>query len=102
MSVISVTSTDNFNEYLANNKYVFVDFYATWCKPCKRIKPDIKLLASHYNIPFIKVDVERIPSITKKYQIKGMPTFILFKDQSPYGKVVGADIEEVKNLLQMI
>lgn len=102
MSVVSVTSVEKFNDYLSNYPYVFVDFYATWCKPCKRIKPDIKALAKNYNIPFIKVDIEVLPSITKKYHIKCMPTFILFKDQIPYSKVLGADIDKVKDLLHLI
>ena len=59
---------------------VLVDFYADWCGPCKMMAPVISELATELNgkIKVIKIDVDRNQAVAQKYQIKGIPTFMLF------------------------
>ena len=70
---------------LVSNGIVLVDFYATWCGPCKMIAPVIEELANEMeNVKFVKVDVDKNPGSAGKYQIQSIPTLLIFKD----GKVV--------------
>lgn len=59
-----------------------VDFYATWCGPCKMLSPVLSELASHYEgkIRFVKVNVDETPVLAQEYQVMSVPTLILFKD----------------------
>lgn len=61
---------------------VLVDFYADWCGPCKQMPAILKQVKSELNesIKIIKVDVDRNPNIASKYQIRSIPTLMLFKD----------------------
>ncbi|KAJ9109081.1 hypothetical protein QFC21_000409 [Naganishia friedmannii] len=63
---------------------VLVDFYATWCNPCKMLTPVLKKVAEQKNIDLVTIDVDENNEIAAKYQIRAMPTVIAFKD----GKVV--------------
>lgn len=58
-----------------------VDFYATWCQPCKTMEPILAEVAKKLGeeIKIIKIDVDKNPSAANSYQVKGVPTFILFQ-----------------------
>jgi len=72
-------------EVLDAKGIVFVDFFATWCGPCKMTAPIIDQLAEEYtDIKFVKVDVDQSGELATEYSIFSIPTFIIFKD----GKVV--------------
>ena len=72
----------NFDEKIRSGKPVLVDFYATWCGPCKMMEPMIKELAQSVgeNADILKVDVDKNPVAAQKYNIRGVPTLILFKN----------------------
>ncbi len=71
-----------FNELIQGEKPVLVDFYADWCGPCQAMAPVLKQVAQKANGQFkvIKVDIDKNPQAAAKYGIKGVPTFILFKN----------------------
>lgn len=100
-----ITDIKDFDLLLENNKFVFVDFYAQWCGPCKKITPYIEELSLIYdNITFIKVDIEankEIEKLSNNLKIESIPTFILFKNGKEYGRVTGCNKEKIENLLDI-
>ncbi len=107
--IVEITTIEQFNEILndvSSNKYthIFVDFYASWCGPCKRIEPDLKKLCEvYYKIKFLKVNIETVKSLTKQYNIKTMPTFLLFDktnmEVAP-SVLIGAYLDKIEDLLK--
>ena len=81
-----IINTSQFRGSVEENQgVVVVDFFATWCGPCKMIAPVIEELANEMeNVKFVKVDVDKNPGSAGKYQIQSIPTLLIFKD----GKVV--------------
>ena len=71
-----------FSELIKSSKRVLVDFSATWCGPCKMMVPILDQLKGMIGekATILKVDVDKNPSVSRAYQIQGVPTLILFKD----------------------
>ena len=72
----------SFGSIIKSNIPVLIDFYADWCAPCKMVAPVLKEVKAHYGdkIKIIKIDVDKNPQISVKYQIRGVPTLMIFKD----------------------
>ncbi len=70
---------------------VLVDFYATWCGPCRMLAPVLEQLAGELEgrITFAKVDVDAAPELAARYQITGVPTLLLFQNGRVVDEVVG-------------
>ncbi|UYV67580.1 TXN [Cordylochernes scorpioides] len=80
----------------AGNKLVVVDFYATWCGPCKMIAPYLeKLSGEHKDVVFLKVDVDENEDLASEYQVQCMPTFIFIKNRDKVGVFSGASEEKL-------
>lgn len=75
MSVIHGTES-NFDE-LINGELVLVDFFATWCGPCKMLSPILDDLES---VNVVKIDVDACPNLARKFGIMSVPTLMIFKD----------------------
>jgi thioredoxin 1 len=71
----------NFAKLVNGDKPVLIDFHALWCGPCKMQTPILKELAEELKdeIRIIKIDIDKNPKITQRYQIRGVPTLALFK-----------------------
>lgn len=91
-----------FNEIINGNKPVLVDFYADWCGPCKMMNPILKDLKKKMGdaINIIKVDAEKNADAAIKYNVRGVPTLILFKDGQILWQQSG--VVQAKQLQQII
>ncbi len=78
-------------EVLQSARPVLVDFYATWCGPCRMLAPVLEQLAGEFagQVKFAKVDVDRAPGLAAQYQITGVPTLLLFQNGRVVDEVVG-------------
>lgn len=97
-----VTLTDsNFDEEIVHSEIpALVDFWATWCGPCKMIAPTVEELASEYDgkVKVGKVDVDQNPQTASRFSIRSIPSLLIFKNGSVVEQIVGvrpkADIQK--------
>jgi len=91
-AVTSVTNDTFDSVVLKANSLVMVDFWATWCGPCKIIAPVVEELAKEYagKATFAKVNTDENADLASRYNIRGIPTLIFFKDGKVMDQVVGA------------
>ncbi len=79
-----------YDQVLAGNKSVFVDFYADWCGPCKMVGPVLEEISKDYtDIKFVKVNVDDNPEIAQQYGIMSIPTMIGFKNGEKVASSLG-------------
>ena len=101
MSDYIVLNEDNFDNTVANG-LVLVDFWATWCGPCKMLAPTIDAIATEYKDRVVvgKVDVDESEAIARRFGIMSIPTLFLFKDGEVVEKLVGYRLKiELEQLL---
>lgn len=82
---------------------VVIDFFATWCGPCKRIAPTYEKLSEAFpGIVFLKVDVDEAPEVVNQYDVSVMPTFVFLKDGQEVKRVEGADMAGLEAGFQLV
>jgi len=88
-----LTATDgNFDDIVREHPVLLVDFWASWCFPCKMIAPTIEELARDFEgqVTFAKLNVDENPETARKFGITSIPTLVLFKNGKVADKVIGA------------
>ncbi|XP_031780739.1 thioredoxin-2 isoform X2 [Nasonia vitripennis] len=101
--VIQVKTAEELKTKLteAGEKLVVIDFFATWCGPCKMIAPKLDELSQELtDVVFLKVDVDELEGVAEEYDVNSMPTFVFIKNGSVLDKFSGANIEKVKLTVQ--
>lgn len=96
---VEVKSEDEFDRLISGGTTI-VDFTASWCPPCRAIKPYFEDLSKIYtDVQFLKVDVDNLPDVASKAGVRSMPTFVLYKNGQKTDEILeGAN----KNRLKMI
>lgn len=90
MAEITLTTLNFEEEVLKSNKPVLVDFWATWCGPCRMIAPIVEEIANEYeNIKVGKINVDEQEKLAIQYGIMSIPTLILFKDGKEVKRILG-------------
>ena len=103
MSQVKDVTDDNFQqEVLDSEKPVLVDFWASWCAPCRMLAPTIDEVAKDFDdrAKVVKLNVDENGATSMKYNIKGIPTLLLFKDGVIKDQLVGATSKD--NIARMI
>jgi len=90
-NVIEIKDTDFEQEVLKSENLVVVDFWATWCGPCRKLGPVIDELAEAYSgkVKFVKINTEHCIETAKKYSISGLPTLLIFKQGEALERLTG-------------
>ena len=91
-NVIHIGSEEAFNKLMAGDTPVLVDFWATWCGPCRMIAPIVEEIANEYagKVLVAKVDVDEMGELAQRYRIMNIPTLMLFKQGQLVDKAIGA------------
>ncbi len=79
-----------------------VDFWASWCAPCRALAPTIDKLAESYEgqVKITKVDVDQNPGLAARFGVRGIPTVLVFKDGETVDSFVGNDPRQVEQLVE--
>lgn len=104
-SIVSVENNEDFQALLQAEKPVVVKLHAAWCGACEEMTPVFHELAQQLpGITFAELDIDKVPQIAKEYNIRGVPTFLMFKDgkeMSENDRVIGViDQAKFKEILQ--
>jgi thioredoxin 1 len=92
MKPITITDENFENEVINSSEPVLIDFWATWCGPCRMIAPIVEELAGEYNgkIKIGKLDVDNNQETSIKYGVRSIPTLLIFKGGKVQDTIIGA------------
>jgi len=92
MSVLNIADENEFKEKISQkDKPVLVDFWASWCGPCKMVAPELEAVGQEYEgkAVVMKVNVDEQQQLASNYNVMGIPTLLLFKDGVEVERLVG-------------
>lgn len=91
MSVIELTAENYEAEVMKSDKPVLIDFFATWCGPCRMVSPIVdEIAAERDDIKVCKVDVDEQPQLASQYGVMSIPTLVVVKDGKVAAQNIGA------------
>ncbi|MEG1009850.1 MAG: thioredoxin [Clostridia bacterium] len=86
---MKILNNTNFDEYINSKDIVTVDFFGTWCPPCKMLTPILEELGNSRKYNIAKVDIDASNDIASKYRVDSVPTLIVFKEGKVLNRTVG-------------
>lgn len=90
-----IQNSEEFDKIINSNDCVLVDFYATWCMPCKMMSPTIEKIAKeHESVKVLKIDIDKNQQLAIKYNVMSIPTIMIFKNGEGVKTFVGVTGEE--------
>ncbi|XP_061387182.1 thioredoxin-2-like [Musca vetustissima] len=102
--IYNIQSKEDLDKHLsaATNKLVVLDFYATWCGPCKLIAPQLEELSTLYSkdVVVLKINVDDCEEIAMDYNVSSMPTFVFMKNHEIMDTIVGGDSENLTKAVE--
>ncbi|KAH9813446.1 thioredoxin-like protein [Melampsora americana] len=101
-SVEVISDIDEFKKAIGGDTVAIIDFWATWCGPCRAISPHFERLAeadSSGKVKFYKVDVDAVPAVASECGISAMPTFLAFKKGGVIQTVKGANPPQLEKMV---
>lgn len=103
--VVAVTTSDIWNSIITDpankGKLMVIDFYATWCPPCRAASPIYGKMSIDYpDVLFLKVDVDVMSSLMRESNVRAMPTFQLYKDRLQLDQVVGFNESKLRRAIE--
>ena len=95
---------ESFNDIIKGNQLTLVDFFATWCGPCKMMRPVLEQLKHELgdSIRIIKLDVDKNEALAMQYRIQSVPTLMLFKSGENIWRQSGAmQLDDLKKIISL-
>mgnify|MGYP005767315233 CR=1 FL=1 len=103
MSVVNLNEKNFEEEVLKSDKTILIDFWASWCGPCKMMSPVVDEIAEEMNgtVKVCKINIDEEQNLAVKYNVMSIPTFVVIKAGKEIGRTIGVqDKEEIKKLLK--
>jgi thioredoxin 1 len=99
--MIELTSQEDFESLLKNEKRpIILDFYASWCGPCKKIAPYFEDLSQMYkNVCFVKVNCDVADDVSENFHVENLPTFVLLKNGVEFTRFCGGRKENLEEMV---
>ena len=104
MSIINLTKDSYHNEVMETEKVVVIDFWATWCGPCKMMAPVVEEVAKDYpDVKVCKVNVDEEPELSNAFKIVSIPTIVVIKNGEIIDSVVGySPKEDIEKIIKLV
>ena len=101
MSVININNNNFQDEVMHSEKLVLLDFWASWCGPCRMVSPIVdEIAAERSDIKVCKINVDEQPDLAAQYGIMSIPTLLVFKGGELAGKKIGVQTKQA--LMEML
>ncbi|CAM0140486.1 unnamed protein product [Umbelopsis sp. WA50703] len=97
-NLIELSSEEKFQQLIAGNVPVILNFWASWAEPCSQMNEVFKELANKFpTLKFIQIEAENFPEASEKFEIESVPTFVIVKNDKIVSKIEGAKAAELSN-----
>ena len=103
MSVVNLNEKNFEEEVLKSDKTVLIDFWASWCGPCRMMSPVVDEIAEEMKdaVKVCKINIDEEQNLAVKYNVMRIPTFVVIRDGKEIGRTIGVqDKEEIKKMLK--